>query len=95
MLERLKDQEKEKKKRATGKKGRSTAQKGAKKTRESEKDRIVKDENHCQLCGAQFHDGDEETCLGCDECWRWVHCYCAGFEITPDTDEEWLCQQCQ
>ena len=52
-------------------------------------------ENHCQLCGKEFQDGEEELCSGCDECWRWVHRTCAGLTTPPDTDEEWLCHLCE
>ena len=71
-----------------------STKKGKERTRQGKK-KIVEDENHCQLCGAQFKDGEEDSCLGCDKCWRWVHCYCTGFDIPPDTEEEWLCQVCQ
>lgn len=55
---------------------------------------IVADENHCQLCGDEFLEGEEEICLGCDECWRWVHCYCTGFDATPEEETAWLCSDC-
>ena len=83
VLERL---EEEKRQKAT-KKGQSrTSSRGRKK--------ILENENHCQLCGKEFEDGEEELCLGCDGCWRWVHCTCAGFTTPPDTEEEWLCHVC-
>ena len=62
VLERLEEEKRQK----AAKKGESrTSSRGRKK-------RIPEDENHCQLCG--FEDGEEELCLGCDGCWRWVHC---------------------
>ena len=83
VIERLEEQE------ANKKKSKSSTQ-GTK-----NKKRKIKDENHCQLCGAEFQDGEKDMCLGCDECWRWVHCRCAGFATTPNSEEEWLCHVCQ
>lgn len=88
-LERLKNEEKEKK----TKKARGKGSRNAKKTKKKDKD-VIEDEKHCQICGALFEEDEETTCLGCDGCWRWVHCYCAGFDEVPDEDEEWLCFVC-
>jgi len=55
---------------------------------------VIEDENHCQICGAEFQEDEEETCLGCDGCWRWVHCYCAGLDVPPDEDTPWFCDPC-
>ena len=63
--------------------------------RKQDKEKIIEDEIHCQLCGAEFKDGEEDSCIGCDKCWQWVHCYRTGFDIPPDTEEEWLCQLSQ
>ena len=41
------------------------------------------------LCGACFEEDDEEeTALGCDACWRWVHHYCAGFNDSPEEETQ-------
>ena len=90
-VERLKEAE-EKKLAKKGKKQTSrakkvTAKKGAAAA-------IIEDEDHCQECGEEFEEGEEETCLGCDKCWRWVHCYCVGLDTSPDEDTEWLCGEC-
>ena len=83
-LERLKQAEEEKKKK---KKARGGGKKGKKAA-------IPNDENHCQICGDEFKDEDEESCLGCDHCWRWVHCQCAGFSAPPDEEVPWSCPEC-
>ena len=88
VLEKLEMQEREKS--TKRKKGRATAQKSNKK-----KEEIIEDEEHCQACGTAFQEGEEDACLGCDSCLRWVHCYCVGFDVTPDTDSKWLCFHCK
>ena len=51
---------------------------------------MIEGEEHCQICGDEFEEGTEDTHLGCDECWRWVHCCCVGFDVPPDPETEWL-----
>ena len=51
------------------------------------------DEDH-QVCEAEFQEGEEETCLGCNRCWRWVHCYCVGLDVPPEEDTLWFCADC-
>ena len=82
-IERLREAEEEKKKKKTkrgGKKGKKAA--------------IPEDERHCQICGNEFKEGEEESCLGCDHCWRWVHCQCAGFQVPPEEELPWDCPEC-
>lgn len=97
VLERLKEEEMEKKKR------RDEKQRGRKKGTRKKKTRtqttedtmaIIEDENHCQICGAEFQEDEEDTCLGCDGCWRWVHCYCARLDAPPDEEIPWFCDHC-
>lgn len=108
VFERLKKEEDEKERKlaekklkaaskAASKKIRSTKQKKSRKKSAKRKSRdiaIPADEEHCQICGDEFEEGEEDICLGCDDCWRWVHCHCAGMEGTPDEDIEWLCSEC-
>ena len=94
VLERLKEEEMEKKKRRDEKqRGRK---KGTRKKTQTTEDTmaIIEDENHCQICGAEFQEDEEDTCLGCDGCWRWVHCYCAGLDAPPDEEILWFCDHC-
>ena len=53
-IERLREAEEEKKKKKT-KCGGKKAKKAA----------IPEDERHCQICGNEFKEGEEESCLGC------------------------------
>ena len=92
VLEKLERQEKEKQEK--GKKGKTKAQKKTKKTKTKDME-VIEDEEHCQICGDEFEEGTEDTHLGCDECWRWVHCYCVGFDVPPDAETEWLCHHCK
>ena len=85
-FERLQEQDRQK---STRKKKATKKQPSAKKTT------IPKDEEHCQICGDEFEDGEEGDCIGCDECWRWVHYYCAGFESIPESETPWACDQCE
>lgn len=99
VLERIREEEEEKRKKAEEKKKskKTTQRKGKGKKRDAQgtdTDAIVQDESHCQICGDEFQDGEEEACVGCDECWRWVHYYCAGLDDTPDEDTPWLCSTC-
>lgn len=96
-LERLKEEEEEKKKKKQKQKGKKSQGKRAKKAGGAKKagEAIVEDDKHCQICGAVFEEEEEDgECLGCDECWRWVHYYCAGFDILPEEETEWLCPSC-
>lgn len=88
VLERLKKEEEEKKN-ERGK--RITKGKNARKKKDKD---VIEDEKHCQICGALFEEWDEESHLGCDGCWRWVHYYCAGLDKMPEEEEEWLCHVC-
>ena len=82
-LERLREVEEEKKKKNT--------KRGGKK---SKKAAIPEDERHCQICGNEFTEDEEERCRGCDHCWRWVHCQCAGFQAPPEEGVPWDCPEC-
>jgi len=82
VLERLQQEEEEKRQKAKKSSRHNKSSKG-----------IPADEDHCQICGDEFLEGDEGACLGCDNCWRWVHCYCAGLD-TPEENTPWLCSNC-
>ena len=89
VLEQLKEEEMEKKKRRDEKqRGRKKATR--KKTR-THAMAIIEDKNHCQICGAEFQEDEEDTCLRCDGCWRRVHCYCAGLDASTDEEIPWFC----
>ena len=97
VLERLKEEEMEKKKHKGEKpRGRKKGTRKKKTRTQTTEDTqaVIEDENHCQICGAEFQEDEEETCLGCDGCWRWVHCYCAGLDVPPDEDTPWFCDHC-
>ena len=97
VLERLKEEEMEKKKHKGEKpRGRKKGTRKKKTRTQTTEDTlaVIEDENHCQICGAEFQEDEEETCLGCDVCWRWVHCYCAGLDVPPDEDTPWFCDHC-
>ena len=64
-----------------------STKKGSEKTKQGKK--ILEDEIHCQLCGAQFKDGDKIHALVVTGAGGG---YCTGFDIPPDMEEEWLCQ---
>ena len=97
VLERLREEGRDKQK----KKPMAAKQKGSKKTTRkktrAQSTAIIEDENHCQICGAEFQEEEEEeeeeVSLGCDSCWRWVHCYCAGLDIPPE-ETPWFCDYC-
>jgi hypothetical protein len=57
ILDRLEAQQKERRTRSRRNK------RGSEKARQGKK-KIEEDKNHCQLCAAEFKDGEEDSCLG-------------------------------
>ena len=51
-----------------------------------------KDTEHCFNCGKVYVDGEEDSWVGCDTCYRWYHIWCAGFQSIPDGD--FVCKIC-
>ena len=97
VLELLKEEEMEKKKHMEENRKEERKALYRKKTKRQSKEdtAVIEDENHCQIRGAEFQEEEEETCLGCDGCWRWVHCYCAGLDAPPNEETPWFCDHCQ
>ena len=97
-VERLKEAEEKKRlaeeKKRLAKKGKKQASRAKVIAKKGAAAAIIEDEDHCQECGEEFEEGEEEMCLGCDKCWRWVHCYCAGLDTTPEEDTAWFCSKC-
>ena len=55
------------------------------------------DENICQECGANYEEDEhQDAWIGCDnnECGRWFHYYCAGFDKKPSKRKKFICNYC-
>ena len=57
--------------------------------RENKGKKAVEDETHCQICGDEFKDGEEDNCLRCDNGFSRVQSHTRGrstlvlFEVLP------------
>ena len=49
---------------------------------------------YCGGCKQLYTDAEWESWVGCDRCEAWWHYWCAGFEMMPEEEEEWLCDFC-
>jgi hypothetical protein len=99
-LELLQEQrdKKESEKAKKGKRNRATQRrKATTEDTEPPEDTHDVDENTCQVCGIHFDDDDhQEAWIGCDSdnCGRWFHYWCAGFDRKPSSRKKFLCGFC-
>ena len=51
----------------------------------------------CQGCGDSYEDDDADAkqfWVGCDQCSRWYHYWCANLLQMPEPEEPFLCPEC-
>ena len=54
------------------------------------------DENICQECGSDYNDDEYQYAwIGCNnDCGRWFHYWCAGFDRKPSARKKFICYFC-